>query len=224
MLEIGGVFVFCAVLVVPALEPDEAGDFDGAVFEGGEGGAGGGAGAADFFEHFPIGCAVFLLDVFEDGEGILAGMLFVFPGDPCAGLFEFLGDEVGGEAGGGRAELFEEGVAAPCGFDEEDGFGEVVAHHGAEFEFGSGAARGTEAKGERAFAFEELDEDVVALDPLVVFAEMGEEVFGFGVGGLMVEQGVGCFAFHVGLACEEEDLNWRFCGGERGGGDDEERE
>ena len=108
VLEVGGVFVFCAVLVVPALEPDEAGDFDGAVLEGGEGGACGGAGVADFFEHFPIGSAVFLLDVFEDGEGIVAGVLFVFFGDPIAGLLEFFGDEVGGEAGGGRAELFEE--------------------------------------------------------------------------------------------------------------------
>ena len=115
-------------------------------------------------------------------------------------------------------------MAAPCGFHEEDGFVEVVAHHGAEYEFGSGAAWGAEAEGEGAFAFEELDEDVVALDPLVVFAEMGEEVFGFGVGGLMIEQGVGGFAFHVGLAGEEEDLHGRFCGGERGGGDDEERE
>ena len=115
-------------------------------------------------------------------------------------------------------------MAAPCGFHEEDGFVEVVAHHGAEFEFGSGAAWGTEAEGEGAFAFEELDEDVVALDPLVVFAEMGEEVFGFWVGGLMIEQGVGGFAFHVGLAGEEEDLNGRFCGVERGGGDDEEGE
>ena len=108
VLEVGGVFVFCAVLVVPALEPDEACDLEGAVFECGEVGACGGAGVADFFEHFPIGSAVFLLDVFEDGEGILAGVLFVFFGDPCAGLLEFFGDEVGGEAGGGRAELFEE--------------------------------------------------------------------------------------------------------------------
>ncbi len=36
VLEVGGVLAFCAVLVVPALEPDEACDFDGAVFEGGE--------------------------------------------------------------------------------------------------------------------------------------------------------------------------------------------
>ena len=108
VLEVGGVFVFCAVLVVPALEPDEASYLEGTVFEGWEGGAGGGAGVADFVEHFPIGCAVFLLDVFEDGEGIVAGVLFVFLGDPIAGLLEFFGNEVCGEAGGGRAELFEE--------------------------------------------------------------------------------------------------------------------
>ncbi len=151
-------------------------------------------------------------------------MLFVFLGDSFAGLFEFFGDEVGGEAGGGWAELFEEGVAAPCGFDEEDGFGEVVAHHGAEFEFSAGAARGAEAEREGAFAVEELDEDVIALDPLVVFAEVGEEVFGFGVGGLMIEQGVGGLAFHVGLAGEDEELHGRFCGRERGGGGDEKGE
>jgi hypothetical protein len=83
----------------------------------------------------------------------------------------------------------------------------VAAHHGAEFQLDPGAARGAVADGEWTFAVQELDEHVIAHDPLIVLAEMGEEVSGFRVRGLVLEQGVGRFAFHVRLSGEDEHLH-----------------
>ena len=87
----------------------------------------------------------------------------------------------------------------------------MLAHHVAEFEFGTSALRRAIAECERSFATKELDEYVVALDPLVAVAQVGEEILGLGVGRLVIEERIRRFSFHIRLASEDEYLD-RFGG------------
>src|SRR6185295_6072636 len=98
-------------------------------------------------------------------------------------------------------------MPAPRGLDQDDRLVEMVAHQGAEFQFDTGSSGRAEADGERAVAIEELDEYVVADDPLVALAQMSEKLLGFRVGGLMFEQGIGRLALHVRLPREDEHLD-----------------
>src|SRR4051794_40462414 len=103
-------------------------------------------------------------------------------------------------------------MPAPCGLDKDDGLLEVVAHEVPELQLDPRAARRAEADGERAMAIEKLDEDVVAHDPLVVLAQMREEIFRLGIGGLEVEQLVRRLSLHVRLPGENEDLDGLLAG------------
>jgi hypothetical protein len=58
---------------------------------------------------------------------------------------------------------------------------EVVAHRRSEFQFHPGAARGSIADGEQSFAIVELGEHVIPDNPVVVLAQVGEEVIGLGI-------------------------------------------
>ena len=59
----------------------------------------------------------------------------------------------------------------------------------------------------QAVPIQELDKHIVAHDPFVVFAQVGEELLGLRVLGLVIEQGIGRFAHHVGLPGEDEYLH-----------------
>ena len=78
----------------------------------------------------------------------------------------------------------------------------MVAHGGPEFQLDARGPGRTVADGERAFAPEKLDEHIVAHDPLVVLAQMGEEILGGRVRGLIIQQAIAGLALHVRLAGE----------------------
>ena len=146
-----------------------------------------------------------------------------------ANFCDHFGVILSGVAGGaGWAEVFVEALAAPGGFDEKDGSGEVVSKDVADLKFGSDVgviAIAGVADGELAFAdfvagFEG-DLDVVALDPIAVAVAKVYHLFFAGgilyrpnevafssVVILRVIHGDDALAFHVGLSGEDEDLDW----------------
>ena len=65
-------------------------------------------------------------------------------------------------------------MSAPCRLDQQHRLVEVVAHHRAELQLGSGTAGRSEANRQRAVALEKLDEHVVADAPFAVLAQVLE--------------------------------------------------
>jgi H+/gluconate symporter-like permease len=52
-----------------------------------------------------------------------------------------------------------------------------------------------------------LNEDIIPDNPLIVFAQVSEYLFRFRAARLMLQQRVRGLAFHVGLACQDKDLD-----------------
>ena len=99
------------------------------------------------------------------------------------------------------------GVQRPGCLDQHDRLVEVISHGMAELEFHARSTPRAVADCQRALALEELDEYVVADNPLAVLAQVREEVFGLGVGGLVVQQFVVGLALHIGLPGQDEHLD-----------------
>jgi len=128
VFQVGFVFLLRAVLVVPALEPDKAGQFQRPTAQRGEQRACIGEHLPDFRQHGAIRRAVGFPDVVQRGQWVVHPGLRVVFGDAFLGLLEFLFQNPGGgPSSRRRAELFEQGVPAPGGLDENHRFLEAVA-------------------------------------------------------------------------------------------------
>ena len=154
-----------------------------------------GKGGAHFFKHLAIGGAELGLDRFDGGGGVSLSLINQ----------HFFQNSIGGEAGAWGSEVAEEAPATPGSFDEQDLLVVMVAGNVSEFELRSDAIRAAVANGEVAFAIEEFDPDIAALDPLSVLLKVTEEVLVLRQFDLVFEQLELGFAFHVGLAGEDED-------------------